>query len=522
MTEAQHLAAMRLADERPLSSGDVRNLEPALAPAPMLPSASPPQPPQPPLPLPHQSSPYGMPSISPSAQVHSLACAPCGLFAPSTSSGSHSSPYIAPQPQPQPQPPPLHCLLPAMPAPHAAPHTAPGWRWRSHSEESMSSEEAHDAVVSQRAPSTPPQAAPSTPSGMAFEPTTLPSRPPGGETHGCGMGQKLTSHTWGSAVGLPFAQPAYSSLLPVPTSPPGLVTPNSLISPGSSMLPSAVPSAISSALPSERPSERPSPALLPLPTGASPAQFGPLPPAFIPASAPASSTPVFGPFVPLSAHASPALSACESAAASPRVWKLNGAPLQLNAPPAAFVPSDRTSGASSSNDESCGSSDFACAANQRGCLSSSFEARLDAIGAEDLPVGRSSAGREDASLLTRVRSHNTLAIAKQLSVLFSDAPPGCDDEVSAAGTIRGEEALTHAAADPVPLEPIAMPLEPIAMPLEPIAMPIELVMGSKTVDPDLALSDYSTSMLADQLAAVCCSPPCRGKGAGASSPTARW
>lgn len=76
------------------------------------------------------------------------------------------------------------------------------------------------------------------------------------------------------------------------------------------------------------------------------------------------------------------------------------------------------------------------------------------------------------------------SIAKQLSVLFDEAP----DDAPADADGKGATELSAAAERA-----------------------------------ELAFSDYSTARLADQLAALCCSPPRRDQAsAGASSPTSRW
>jgi len=125
-----------------------------------------------------------------------------------------------------------------------------------------------------------------------------------------------------------------------------------------------------------------------------------------------------------------------------------------------------------------GSSTELGGATVRGSLSglpSSFEARLDAIDAEG--DGAVTPGERAYSSFTRS------SLAKQLSVLFDDAPANAE----------GAADITAVAAEP-----------------------------SKGADDQmqLAISDYTTAMLADQLAALCCSPPRQGRAsAGASSPT---
>ena len=385
-------------------------------------------------------------------------------------------------------------------------------RWRSSSNASAVSDELFEprtpvptpppAIAATRPlPQTPPQATPSTSTVMASEGgLALPKEarasfaspqavllPHAQLPHG--EQQKLPSPFWGSATGLPFSSALGSQacVLPVNASPCGM-TSSALTSPGSSMLPSAVPSAIASAVPSERPS----PALLPLPLGSSPAaaHLGPLPPAFLPVAATSSTTTsLFDTFSSGAACSAHTTSPLPSTAAAPLAREPAASYALPSCAPAAAASADGHACRSSGSSSSDGSSGDVAGAGLGGCLPSrfeSFEARLDALSGKQRATEE---GAKPDSTLRHVRSHNTLAIAKQLSVLFDDDVPGRehseaeDDESAAEHAVGSNDGEDH---------------------------------------PNLALSEASTAMLANQLAAVCLSPPRRDRAAGASSPTSRW
>jgi len=538
VVEAQHLAALRLADEQPFVSNDVRVLEGALPSTAAQPFTStgrvaeqqPPQPLPPqaqlPMQLPREPLMYAsalpqpaLPTQASPSHRHLQSQSTCIAYGPlqpqilplgaqSLAPAPASSVPDTPHRQP-PQTPLSHLPHQLHSSPLAPPHQspfAPMTFRRGSSDESGMDEEVQresSSLPSPRSrpslPLTPPHApAPSTSTVMLAELGNGSVRPlarehgagpatPGAVLlpyaqlpHGDGLkapAHEFTSHVCATMQGLGFSQQRMAGSLctqPLAASPPS-ATPSAITSPGSSLLASAVPSAI----PSARSSERPSPALLPLPLGTLPGAA--LPPGFLPpaalGAAPAAAT-SSGLDLPL-LSALPAGSgafregACDTSISSAIAARASSAATSTAAE--ASIALSRASGESSSRDSSSTELGGATVRGSLSGLPSSFEARLDAIDAEG--DGAVTPGERAYSSFTRS------SLAKQLSVLFDDAPANAE----------GAADITAVAAEP-----------------------------SKGADDQmqLAISDYTTAMLADQLAALCCSPPRQGRAsAGASSPT---